>query len=325
MQDQAMRQFDYLLTVDELGKLTGQPTRKILQRVGQQDVVPISGNTLGIPPQKVKAYLSAKGVDYTFTVIAHINLKGGVGKTISSITAATRAVQYGFKTCIIDMDSQGSASLAFGVIPAEDEPIFADVWQRPAEMVMGSLKRIADDLYILPSSLENGLLDVQLINPASQKKAVRGVCDVLQTHGFDLVMLDCPPSLGTAVISTICAADAIIIPVCGDNFSLKGLELTLNEIRSICQTFNFDQPATHILYTKFDRRLKVSREILQQLEITYPDMLAPMPIRTSSKYTNVLAKQHTVFATTEKNPAREDYDTYVRYLLGIDRALQQGG
>ncbi len=317
--------FNYILTARELGTLTGQSTREILHHFDHQECINISGGLVGIPPQQVKKHLSARGVDYSFSVVAHINLKGGVGKTISSITAATRAVQYGFNTCLLDMDSQGSASLAFGIIPDEEAPVFCDVWQRPSEMVKDSLIHITDHLSLLPSSLENGLLDVHLMNPASQKHAVRGVCDVLQAHEFDLVIIDCPPSLGAAVISTICAADTIVIPVCGDSFSLKGLKLTLSEITSICEVFHLTQPTIHILYTKFDRRLKISRETFQQLSAMYHNLLIPVPIRTSSKYTNALAKQETIFATTRKSLAREDYDNYVRYLLGVDHALQKGG
>jgi chromosome partitioning protein len=308
----------YIITVDELSKLTGHPVHDILPCFDQQDVIKMSGGNVGIPPHKTREYLSQRGVDYSFKVIAHINLKGGTGKTISAISVATRVVQYGFKTCIVDLDSQGSASLAFNMVPAEDDPIFCDVWQRPAEMVMGALKSIEEYLYILPSSLENGLLDIHLMNPVSQKNAVRGVCKELKTHGFDIVMIDCPPSLGTAVISTICAANIIIIPVCCDAFSLKGLKLTLNEISAICETFNLEQPVIKILYTKFDKRVKIALDVSTRLSSQYKDYLIPFPIRTSTEFAKALEEKMTVFASSRKSHAKEDYDLYVRELLGIN-------
>ena len=315
----------YMLTTAEISRLTGQTAQNVFQDFKHQEGTKMARGHLRIPPPNVREYLSAKGVDYSHKVIAHINLKGGVGKTISSISAATRAVQYGFNTCILDMDSQGSASLAFGIIPEEDDPIFCDVWQRPADMLTGAIKPLAEYLYLLPSSLENGLLDVQLINPGSQKHAVRGVCDELKTHGFDLIMIDCPPSLGTAVISTICAADIIVIPVSGDAFSLKGLELTFSEIMSICDTFTLDMPVIHILYTKFDKRLKLSRDTFQRLSEEYQEYLISVPIRTSSEYTKALENHTTVFASSRQSIAKEDYDHYVRYLLGIDDMLHHKG
>jgi len=315
----------YLMTAEELGLLTRQTATTVLQAFPTDERVTLFPGTVALAPHAVRRYLEARGVSYAPRIIAHINLKGGTGKTTSVISAATRAIQYGFKTCIIDMDSQASASLAFDILLDNDDPIFCDVWQRPHDMVMDALHQIDDSLWILPSSLENGLLDVQLMNPASQKHAVRGVCEELRHHDIDLILLDCPPSLGTAVISTICAADTIVIPVCGDAFSRKGLELTIQEIASICDTFSLPPPVIRILYTKYDKRLRLSGQAFEQLRDSYPDRMIPTPIRTSSEFSKALERSATVFASTKKNHARKDYDAYVRNLLALDPALQGRG
>lgn len=310
-----------MISTDEFAGISDIPKDDLLKTFEVETLIKMPGGKRGIPPQLLRAYLSKKGVDYSFKVIAHINLKGGTGKTTSTISAATRAAQYGFNTCILDMDSQANASLAFDRMPDEDDPIFSDIWQNPTEMVMGSLRRIDDHLYILPSSLENSLLDINLINPGSQKNAVRGVCEVIGTNGFDLVMIDCPPSLGTAVISTICAADILIVPVCSDPFSIKGLEFTLREVVSICETFHLEKPKVYILLTKFDKRLAISTNAFNRISDTYPESLIPFPMRTSSEYSKMLEKNQTVFAWTGKSRAKNDYDRYVRYLLELDKHL----
>jgi len=315
----------YIISAGDLADVCAQSKEDILDSLGKQGLIKMPGGKWGIPPQIVKAYLSEKGVDYSFKVIAYVNLKGGTGKTTSAISAATRSVQYGFKTCLLDMDSQANASLAFDRIPEEDDPIFYDIWQNPAEMVMETLKIVEDRLYIIPSALENSLLDVKLMNPDSQKNAVRDVCDVVKNNGFDLVMIDCPPSLGTAVISTICAADIVIIPVCCDAFSLKGLEFTLEEIKSICETFHLKIPRLYILVTKFDKRLNITKNSLKRISSLYPEYLIPFPIRTSSEFTRELERKRTVFALTTKSRAKNDYDRYIRYILNLDKHLNQGG
>lgn len=308
----------YIITTAEFSLCTRQTVKGLSRFFGDKELIPLPGGKVGIPSQLARMYLSLKeGVDYSFRVLAHINLKGGVGKTTSTISFASRAVQYGFKTCILDMDSQGSASLAFDLVPEDDDPIFCDVWQNPEEMLMGSLKMIQDDLYILPSSLDNGLLDISLINPMSQKNAVRGVCEVLRANGFNLVLIDCPPSLGTAVISAICAAGIIVIPVCSDKFSFKGLKLTLNEIFSIHEAFQLEKPEIRILFTKFDRREKIADHALKQLSSEYKDYLIPVPIRTSTEFSKSLENKGTVFSVPKKTKAKNDYDKYVREILGI--------
>ncbi|MCG8634691.1 MAG: ParA family protein [Desulfobacterales bacterium] len=313
----------YMLTVEELSRLNGWRPKEVMAALDETELVRRSHIQTAVRPGMVKKFLQENGMDYTPRVVAHINLKGGTGKTTSAISTASRAAQYGFRTCIIDMDSQASASFAFGMVPEDEDPIFCDVWQNPADMVMGAVREISEYLYILPSSLDNGLLDMQLINPAAQKNAVNGVCEELIRNGFHLIVLDCPPSLGTAIISTICASDTIVIPLGHDAFSKKGLELTIEEVHSICDTFNLDLPGIRLLFTKFDRRIKMARESFDRLFARYPETMIPFPIRTSSEFSKTLEKNETIFASTRKNSAREDYDAYVRTLLGLDKSFSQ--
>jgi|TARA_B100000315_G_scaffold236002_1_gene251376 chromosome partitioning protein len=315
----------YILTVDDLVRSIGRGRDEVVSAFSKDELTKLPGGKWGLTSEVAKRYLSGKGVQYEFKVIAYINLKGGTGKTTSTISVATRAVQYGYKTCILDMDAQANSTLAFDEVPDEEDPIFCDVWRNPKEMVMGSIRSINDGLYILPSSLENSLLDVNLSNPGSQKKAVYGVCEVIKDNGFDLIMIDCPPSLGTAVISAICAADIIVIPVCCDDFSLTGLDFTLIEIESICDTFNLKKPDIHILLTQFDKRLNISTNAIEKISSRYPGYLVPFPIRTSSLYSKMLEKKKTVFALTAKCRAKTDYDRYVRFLLKPGGIFENGG
>jgi len=312
----------YLITAEELGLLTRQTVTRVFQEIDQQQCIKLAPGILGVPPHLAREYLRGRGVDYTSRVIAHFNLKGGTGKTTTTITAATRAAQYGFRTCILDMDPQGSASLAFNVVPKEDDQIFCDVWEQPSEKVIDALRKLDDSLYILPSSLENETLNTTLFEPELQKQAVRGVCDVLRKKGFDLIMIDCPPSIGTHVISSICAANIVVIPVCSDAYSRRGIVLTLQEIASVCQRFQRALPRVQILYTRFDKRLKISTQVLQTLIKTYRKLFIPTPIGTSSEFAKALENRETVFASLRKNSAKDDYDQYVRYLLKLDGALE---
>jgi chromosome partitioning protein len=178
------------------------------------------------------------------------------------------------------------------------------------------LRTIRENLALLPSSLENALLDASLINPGSQKKAVKGVCDALTECGYDTIIIDCPPSLGIAVISTICAVDVVVIPVGSDAFSVRGLEITLNEIASIRDTFGLPMPEIRILFSRHDRREKVSGDMLDSLRRRYA-YLPLTVIGTSSEFSKALAAGKTVFSSFRKSQARDDYDRYVRDILGI--------
>ncbi|MCB2198615.1 ParA family protein [bacterium] len=308
---------DYTLTMNDLKRLTGFSAPEVRDRLARDHSIELTPSDLTVPPHAVRALLGSLGVAYKPKTIAFVNLKGGVGKTISAITFASRAVQYGFKTCLIDMDSQGSASLAFDSEPAEDDPIFYDVWQKPGKMVLPSLHQIGDGFYLLPSSLDNALLDAALANPAAQKSAVQGVCDELYRGGFDLVVIDCPPSLGTAVISTISAADSLVIPLANDPYSSKGLALTLAESRSIRSTFGLPEPNVHILFTRYDKRERLTEEAHRYLKKHHKKNLLPVVIPTSTRYAQALARRETVFAPGDYREARKPYDLLTRHLLAI--------
>ena len=267
----------------------------------------------------VRRFLKERGVSYHPRIIAHVTMRGGTGKTTATVSAAVRAAQYGFKVCVLDLDPQGSSTLAFNAAPDDGDPLFYDIWQNPREFLPAALKAIRENLEMLPSSLENALLDASLINPASQKKAVKGVCDVLMECGYDTIIIDCPPSLGIAVISAICAAGIVAIPVGSDAFSMRGLELTLSEIASIRETFGLPMPEVRILFSRYDRREKVSRNMLDSLRLRYAHLPLTV-IGTSSEFSKALAAGKTVFSSFRKSQARDDYDQYVRDILGI--ALQ---
>ena len=222
----------YILSPSELAELVGKSQAAISKALKEKQTIPLNGRRVGIPNEVVREYLSNVGADFSFRIIAHLNLRGGCSKTSSTINMASRAYQYGHKVCILDLDSQASASLAFNATPKDDDSIFLNLWNSP-ENLEDALVKIEDGFSILPSSLDNGLLDSSLSKPQDQKFAVANVCKKLKELGYTLIVIDCSPSLGAAVVSSIAAADTIVIPVSGDIFSVKGLRLTLDEIKSV--------------------------------------------------------------------------------------------
>lgn len=279
---------------------------------------PSDGKPSIVSVNSLKEFLIEKGVSFEPKVISFINMRGGIGKTTGTVSVGTRASQYGFKTAILDLDSQASATLALNMVPEDDDPVFYDIWQKPDAMVPGSLRSISNQLSILPSSLENGLLDSSMVSPISQKKGVKNVTDVIKSLGFDRIVIDAPPSIGAAVISAICASDEIVIPVGSDPFSIKGLEMTMAEIESICETFQIGLPKVHILYSRYDRREKISETTLEYLRNRYPDQLLDVLIRTSTEFSKAFTDQETVFARRKKSTARIDYDRLTKELLHIN-------
>ncbi len=310
----------YILSPTELAAVVNKSLPAITKSFKDQAIRLMSRRS-GLPPDLVREYLEKEGINYSFRVISHLNLRGGCSKTTATISLATRAKQYGHKVAILDLDSQASASLAFKIIANENQPVFLDIYDEPNK-IKEALLEIEPNLFILPSSLNNGLLDAALANkPTIQKTAVAAVCNELKKLGFTLVVIDCSPSLSASVISTICASSTVVIPVASDVFSRRGLELTLDEVESICETFGLPTPELKILFSKYDGREKLSIDALSELakDPKYSQILLPCFIRTSSELPKAAKTGETVFSTFKKNSAREDYDMYTREILDMNK------
>lgn len=310
----------YALSPTELAELV-KKNRPAVSMHFREKTIPMGGKRTGIHPADINQYLKKRGMDYNFKVISHLNLRGGCGKTTAAVSLATRAKQYGHNVCILDLDSQASATLTFNIVAEDDQMVFFDVYEDPKK-VKKALVEIEPNLSILPSSLNNGVLDSHFSSkPKRIKTSVKNTCEELKNLGFTLVIIDCSPSLSGAVISTICASDVIVIPVGSDVFSRRGLELTINEVKNICETFSLPLPKLKILFSKYDGRENISIEALSELnqDKYFSKLLLPCFIRTSSELPKAAKNGETIFASFKRNTARDDYDMYARAILGLDK------
>ena len=270
-----------------------------------------------ISPDEAQRLLKSAGLFGSARTISFINLKGGTGKTTSAVTTATRASEFGFRAVVIDLDAQASATFMLAPEKIDQVKPFIEIWDTPAQ-ISDILIEVSPWLSLLPSSLDNSLLDIHLSKPLSQKTAIKDACSHMHTMGHDLVVIDCPPSLGTGVISAICASDTLVIPTTPDNFSLRGIDLTIEETGAIAETFGLPKPQIKILLTHYDRRIKLSDEVYRHLQDKYADMLIQQPIRISSAYAQAQEQGKTVFQFAKAKKVQADYHALTTELLRLN-------
>lgn len=270
-----------------------------------------------VAPEHVQQAFKSAGVDYVSRSIAHLNMRGGIGKTTASLSLATRAVQYGFKTCLLDLDPQASATYALFPEMTEEHLVVADIWEHPENQLSESLVEVSPHLFLLPSSLDNSVLDDEWDSPAVQQTVVKRIVDNLTTAGFDLVVIDAPPSLNCIVIAVIAAVDQIVVPVWSDPFSVRGLDILITETSQISKAFDRSEPEINILFAQYDSRLKLSESVYQSLRKKHPKRMLKSRIRTSTEFSKAIHNQETVFRRNLKHVASVDYDAYVREVLSL--------
>lgn len=247
------------------------------------------------------------------------NLKGGVGKTHLSFATAVRLSLYGLKVALIDLDQQGNATQACGV-DAEKHPVLLDIIQQKLN-IKECMVNVAPGIDLLPSRIENAVLDnLFAINGLPVDKELKKRINILK-DSYDIIFIDCPPSLGQTVTSAALAADHILVPVDPERFSLSGLKVTLRELNTnVAEKFETSLDISIVL-NKFDGRTGLSHATLAALfnDEFLQKRLFKTFIRTSQELPNAVSKNKTIFDSLRASSAKEDIDLLAREI--IERAL----
>lgn len=208
-------------------------------------------------------------------VIAISNQKGGVAKTTTTYNLAVVKAIEGKKVLMIDLDAQGSLTIATGIEPSENSlegystvDLF-DSQKDPVDTVF-EVKTVPLEkkLYIIPSD-PNLAKTENYINSLDEKiYFIKDACDIFEKFGFDYIFLDCPPNLGIIVTNALVAADEVIIPVKTDYLSYRGVELIKDSIDRVKngKRMNPNIQIAGIIPTMYRGNVNDHKDILSILE-----------------------------------------------------------
>ena len=190
--------------------------------------------------------------------IAIANQKGGVGKTTTAINIATAMAATGWKTLLINLDPQGNASTGLGVAGADREYTSYDLL-----LDQGTLSECAQPtdipgLDIVPATQDLSGAEVELVSVDDRTARLRKALD---TQGYDVCFIDCPPSLGLLTLNALCAADSLLVPLQCEFFALEGLSQLLQTVERVQQGFNSDLGIIGVVLTMFDRRNRLTDQV----------------------------------------------------------------
>lgn len=301
---------EFCISLGDLASFMGvssSEAKKTVEKVLDKKI-----KTTWVAPEDVRAVLLANGYKYPQKIISIQMLKGGVAKTTSVLNMGLRAAMYGARVLFIDLDQQANLSFALGI---EDEtlPVWVDIAEK-RKSIEECVRFIEPQVDLIPSSLNNSVLDRVLMN--SNRNWIQVVKAPLEKikHRYDLILIDTAPALSAVNTAVTVASDEVILPVNPDKFALSGLRKNLEELEEIRKDFDL-QFSKKILFTKFDGREKASHELLQQCIDSFEDSLMKGYIRTSSEVKNAVRSGKGLFAG--KSPVKADYDFVTREILGF--------
>lgn len=221
-------------------------------------------------------------------VLTVANQKGGVGKTTSTVNLAAGFALGGLNVVVIDADAQGNASSALGIPHPSGTPSTYDVMVRGASVV--DVLRPCPDvprLLVCPATIDLSGAEIEMVDlPRREYLLADAVSEFLSVHrDVDVVLVDCPPSLGLVTLNALVASDQVVIPIQTEYYALEGLTQLWSTIGRIAVDLNPGLRVSAILLTMADRRTRLSEEVEAEVRAHFPeitlDTVIPRSVRIS--------------------------------------------
>jgi chromosome partitioning protein len=198
-------------------------------------------------------------------VVAICNQKGGVGKTTTTINLGAALAEQGRRVLLVDFDPQGALSVGLGIQPHDiDSTIYNLLMERdvlPSDVLF---QTTVDRMDLLPSNIDLSGAEVQLVHEVGREYVLGGVLKPL-VPDYDIIMIDCQPSLGLLTINALACADSVLIPLECEYFAMRGVALLMETIAKVSQRLNPELTIDGLLATMYDSRTLHTREVLASI------------------------------------------------------------
>jgi len=248
-------------------------------------------------------------------IIALCNQKGGVGKTTTTINTAAALAEYGRKVLLVDFDPQGALSRGLGVVNEDVKTIYDLMLDRKLKAEDVIVHTEVPGLDLIPANIQLSAAEIQLVAEPGREKILAGVLRPV-LGDYDLIMIDCQPSLGLLTVNALTAAHGVMIPVACDYFALRGLELLIqNTVELVQERLNENLKIDGILATMFDPRTLHSREMLNKLNQDYGDKVFRSVIKLTVKFKDSSAQGRPVTQYAPTSEAAELYRAVAREMV----------
>jgi chromosome partitioning protein len=250
------------------------------------------------------------------TTIAVANQKGGVAKTTTVASLGAALVELGQRVLLVDLDPQGSLTFSLGVDPEELDETVGEVLtgaSAPDDAILVT----EDGMHLMPANITLTQVEQMLVTRTGREQRLRVALDKIADE-YDIILIDCPPSLGVLTVGALSAAQQVLIPLQAETLSHRGVGQLLDTIHDVKQAINSSLTIVGVLPTMYDGRTKHAQNVLAAITETYDLPLIEPPIPKSIRFAEAPAIGRSVLATARRHKGADAYRAAAQVLL--DRA-----
>jgi len=265
-----------------------------------------------MPDFPVPAPLSGHG---PARVIAMCNQKGGVGKTTTTINLGAALAEYGRKVLLVDFDPQGALSVGLGVRAHELEHTIYNLLVERGHDIHDLIQTTrVSGLDLIPANIDLSAAEVQLVGEVAREMVLARVLRPVLDE-YDVVLIDCQPSLGLLTVNALTAAHGVIIPLECEFFAMRGVALLIETIDKITDRLNPRLQIDGILATMYDGRTLHSKEVVRSVVDHFQDRVFHTVISRTVKFPDATLAAEPITSYASTHSGAEAYRQLARELI----------
>ena len=255
------------------------------------------------------------GIHGNARIISMCNQKGGVGKTTTTINLGAALAELGRKVLLVDFDPQGSLSVGLGLNPHEmDLSIYNLLMQRDVTIDDVIVKTNVAGMDLLPSNIDLSAAEVQLVQEVAREQTLQRVLQPAIAE-YDVILIDCQPSLGLLTVNALTASDGVIVPLECEYFALRGVALLKTTIDKVIERLNPKLKIDGVLGTMYDGRTLHGREVMDRLVQAWGDTVFHTVIRRTVKFSDSTVAGEPITTYAGASAGAESYRQLAKEVL----------